>query len=228
MNVTWLSPRQATNMISHRLDVSVDQAIAAFCRRSSYLHPQLIVSMADRIIGLVPVDIPPPLRGTQTPIWPFFWQTDFARDPRNSLWSTGDTEFAWGSTGERCAILGVTFSAEGVEAFLSLPSANANDNEHGLRSAPVVHVVACEAMPALTDQTGGAGRPSSMHIVLEMMRKRIAAGAHLPTMTSEANELARLFAEQAEHKGLARPKAKTIINALASEYRRLTFTPEIK
>lgn len=75
--------------------------------------------------------------------------------------------------------------------------------------------------PVPSDKTGLPGRPSSMHLISQIMRERAAAGKMLMSMRQEAGELARLFAADKANQVLAKPKRKGIQNALGSEYRRL-------
>jgi len=67
--------------------------------------------------------------------------------------------------------------------------------------------------------SGGAGRPSSMHLVEGEMVKRAKAGTLLPKISEEAIHLASWI--KATHPLSPPPTAKTIANSLRGKYREL-------
>lgn len=78
----------------------------------------------------------------------------------------------------------------------------------------------------VSDRTGGPGPRSSMHIIQEMMKRRIARAENEPKMRAEAAALAKLFEEHAPYSGLKPSTPKTIYNRLGALYRQLTNIPE--
>jgi len=131
MSIVWLRPREALAAVQTKFGISHEQAVTAICRRASRLSPQMIVAIASCMIGESPASVPRmPANTDVNPIWPFFWQSDFARDPENILWSTGDSEFWWtGIEGDTFTMLDIRFSSEGIGQFLD-ENGGANDNPH--------------------------------------------------------------------------------------------------
>jgi hypothetical protein len=74
-------------------------------------------------------------------------------------------------------------------------------------------------MASPTTHSGGAGRPSSMHLIEMEMKRRAAARELAPTLSQEAQSLSEWIKNQ--HPQNARPKAKSISNSLRTLYRGL-------
>ena len=106
------------------------------------------------------------------------------------------------------AIARLTCPAQiGVEALSATPAAGGT--VHGLKS----------------DRCGAPGRPSSMHIFENLMRRRSAEGAMLTTLRAEAKELLSEFSKDQSHSGLRAPTLKTIENSLRGLHRELKHKP---
>lgn len=71
-----------------------------------------------------------------------------------------------------------------------------------------------------SDRSGGAGRPSSMHIVLALFANRCASGeVDLSSVKSEASALHQLFKGDPSNAGLRAPGVGTIENNIREGYR---------
>jgi hypothetical protein len=150
-----------------------------------------------------------------------FWTPAPPGVEHHELWSTGQITCADGNgTRARRVYVGVKVERSKLSETAQLYGYNISeamllaDDEGGRDIAP------------LSDRTGGAGAPSSMHIITEMMRERIAQGINNATMATEAEELIRLFAKRPDCSGLRTPTAKTICNSLGQDFRRLRSIPE--
>lgn len=82
---------------------------------------------------------------------------------------------------------------------------------------------ACSQDPSdhVSDRTGGPGRPSSMHLIESMMRKRAGDGRLAQRLHQEALELRAEFMQGPRFQGLRTPTEKAIQNALRDLYREL-------
>lgn len=78
-----------------------------------------------------------------------------------------------------------------------------------------------EVAPAPTDRTGGPGRPTPMHIITLMFRKRVEEGTAWPKLKQEAEALKVLFEQEERYSELARVTSKTIENQLRDEFNRM-------
>lgn len=70
-----------------------------------------------------------------------------------------------------------------------------------------------------SDKSGGAGRPSSMHLVEDEMRRRAASGEMLGSLNNEAEHLSQWLS--LTHRNSAPAKPGTIKNSLRATYRAL-------
>jgi hypothetical protein len=68
-------------------------------------------------------------------------------------------------------------------------------------------------------RTGGAGRPSSMHLIRAEMERRAAEGRLSSSLEKEASVLVSWF--QQTHPALACPTTKTVKNSLRHHFRHL-------
>jgi hypothetical protein len=79
-----------------------------------------------------------------------------------------------------------------------------------------------------TDRSGVAGRPTSMHLIEQMMESRFDAGEQRAGIGAESKELAALFAAREDCRSLHRPAPRTIENRLRAKFNALAASARNK